>query len=72
MGLSKRVYELESVYEVGAISYHLTPVNLLGLCRVLYHKIPKEILYSVKGTDFNFVWNRLPKYGNLRTGLFRK
>ena len=50
----KRVMDIEPGYEVSTVSHQLTPADLLGLCSVLYHQVPKGILYSVKGTNFNF------------------
>lgn len=49
-----KITMIEPGYEVGAISHHLTPMTLLGLCQFLHHHAPQGLLFSVKGTDFNF------------------
>jgi Ni,Fe-hydrogenase maturation factor len=49
-----KITVIESGYEVGAISHHVTPTTLLGICQILHKRSPEGILFSVKGTDFNF------------------
>jgi hydrogenase maturation protease len=50
----KRITHLEPGYEMGVVTHHLTPATLIGLTKALYQKEPQGVLFSVKGTDFNF------------------
>lgn len=49
-----RTIILKPVYEISSITHYLTPGTLLGISKILYHYNPQGILFSVKGTDFNF------------------
>jgi len=57
----KRITPLEPGYEMGVVTHHLTPTSLIGLTKALYNKEPQGILFSVKGTDFNFGENLSPQ-----------
>ena len=35
-------------------SHHMTPADVLALCRTVYGKEPQVMLFSIRGHDFNF------------------
>ncbi len=37
-----------------AVAHYLTPGDVLALCKVLYDRQPRGILFSIRGHDFNF------------------
>jgi len=37
-----------------AVAHYLTPADILSLCKTLYQREPKGILFSIRGRDFNF------------------
>jgi len=37
-----------------AVAHYLTPADILSLCKTLYQREPKAILFSIRGRDFNF------------------
>jgi len=40
--------------EFRAVSHHMTPADVLALCRALYRKEPQVMLFSIRGHDFEF------------------
>ena len=37
-----------------AVAHYLTPGDVLALCKMLYDRQPRGILFSIRGHDFNF------------------
>lgn len=37
-----------------AVAHYLTPGDLLGLSDMLFGRTPQAVLFSIRGTDFNF------------------
>ena len=37
-----------------AVAHYLTPGDVLALCKMLYNRQPRGILFSIRGHDFNF------------------
>ena len=37
-----------------AVAHYLTPADVLALCKTLYQREPKAVLFSIRGRDFNF------------------
>ena len=37
-----------------AVAHFMMPADVLGLCRTLYGRAPRGILFSIRGHDFNF------------------
>ncbi|MBI3947360.1 MAG: hydrogenase maturation protease [Armatimonadetes bacterium] len=49
-----RRVELHPGYESSMTSHHLTPETLVGLARALHGHVPRAVLFSIRGYDFNF------------------
>jgi hydrogenase maturation protease len=41
-------------FQSHAVAHYLTPADVLSLCKTLYHREPKAVLFSIRGRDFNF------------------
>jgi hydrogenase maturation protease len=41
-------------YQSHAVAHYLTPGDLLELALMLFGRVPHAILFSIRGTDFNF------------------
>ena len=41
-------------FQSHAVAHYLTPADVLSLCKTLYRREPKAILFSIRGRDFNF------------------
>jgi len=41
-------------FQSHAVAHYLTPADVLSLCKTLYQREPKTILFSIRGRDFNF------------------
>ena len=41
-------------FQSHAVAHYLTPADVLSLCKTLYNREPKAILFSIRGRDFNF------------------
>ena len=41
-------------FQSHAVAHYLTPADVLSLCKTLYQREPKAILFSIRGRDFNF------------------
>jgi hydrogenase maturation protease len=41
-------------FQSHAVTHYLTPADVLSLCKTLYNRQPKAILFSIRGRDFNF------------------
>ena len=41
-------------FQSHAVAHYLTPADVLSLCKTLYHREPKAVLFSIRGHDFNF------------------
>ncbi len=37
-----------------AVAHYLTPADVLSLCKTLYGREPRAVLFSIRGRDFNF------------------
>ena len=46
--------EVTPNFQSHAVAHYLTPADVLSLCRTLYQREPKAILFSIRGKDFNF------------------
>jgi hydrogenase maturation protease len=41
-------------FQSHAVAHYLTPADVLSLCKTLYQREPKAVLFSIRGSDFNF------------------
>src|ERR1035438_5792731 len=41
-------------FQSHAVAHYLTPADVLSLCKTLYNREPKAVLFSIRGRDFNF------------------
>jgi len=41
-------------FQSHAVAHYLTPADVLSLCKTLYDRAPRAILFSIRGRDFNF------------------
>ena len=41
-------------FQSHAVAHYLTPADVLSLCKTLYQREPKAVLFSIRGHDFNF------------------
>jgi hydrogenase maturation protease len=41
-------------FQSHAVAHYLTPADVLSLCKTLYHRESKAVLFSIRGRDFNF------------------
>ena len=41
-------------FQSHAVAHYLTPADVLSLCKTLYHREPRALLFSIRGRDFNF------------------
>ena len=41
-------------FQSHAVAHYLTPADVLSLCKTLYGREPKAVLFSIRGCDFNF------------------
>jgi Ni,Fe-hydrogenase maturation factor len=41
-------------FQSHAVAHYLTPADVLSLCKTLYHREPRAVLFSIRGRDFNF------------------
>ncbi len=41
-------------FESHAVAHYLTPGDLLGLALMFFGRAPQAVLFSIRGTDFNF------------------
>ena len=41
-------------FQSHAVAHYLTPADVLSLCKTLYDREPKAVLFSIRGCDFNF------------------
>ena len=41
-------------FQSHAVAHYLTPADVLSLCKTLYQREPKAVLFSIRGRDFNF------------------
>jgi hydrogenase maturation protease len=41
-------------FQSHAVAHYLTPADVLSLCKTLYNREPKAVLFSIRGGDFNF------------------
>jgi hydrogenase maturation protease len=41
-------------FQSHAVAHYLTPADVLSLCKTLYDREPRAILFSIRGRDFNF------------------
>ena len=46
--------EVTPQYQSHAVAHFLTPPDLLSLCETLYQHRPEALLFSIRGSDFNF------------------
>ncbi len=62
------IVPLTSSYHSAMISHHLHPETLLALTRDLYGRVPRAVLVSVRGYDFDFGSELSPSTGQLVAG----
>ena len=41
-------------FQSHAVAHYLTPADVLSLCKTLYNREPRAILFSIRGRNFNF------------------
>ena len=41
-------------FQSHAVAHYLTPADVLSLCKTLYNREPRAVLFSIRGRDFNF------------------
>ena len=41
-------------FQSHAVAHYLTPADVLSLCKTLYNREPRAVLFSIRGCDFNF------------------
>src|SRR5208283_6166724 len=41
-------------FQSHSVAHYLAPADVLSLCKTLYHREPKAVLFSIRGRDFNF------------------
>ena len=46
--------EVTPNFQSHAVAHYLTPADVLALCKTLYGREPKAVLFSIRGRDFNF------------------
>ncbi len=46
--------EVEPGFHSHAVAHFMSPCDVLGLCRTLYGETPQGMLFSIRGSDFNF------------------
>jgi hydrogenase maturation protease len=46
--------EVTPHFQSHAVAHYLTPADVLSLCKTLYQREPKAVLFSIRGRDFNF------------------
>jgi len=49
-----RRLEVTPDFQSHAVAHYLTPGDVLSLCQTLFGKQPRAILFSIRGSDFNF------------------
>lgn len=45
---------IQSCFRSHAVAHYLTPGDLLALAQTLFGRAPRGILFSIRGSDFNF------------------
>jgi hydrogenase maturation protease len=48
-------------FQSHAVAHYLTPADVLSLCKTLYGREPKAVLFSIRGRDFNFGTTLMPE-----------
>ena len=48
-------------FQSHAVAHYLTPSDVLSLCKTLYQREPKAVLFSIRGRDFNFGMTLTPE-----------
>ena len=41
-------------FQSHAVAHYMTPADVLSLCKTLYNREPRAVLFSIRGRDFNF------------------
>jgi hydrogenase maturation protease len=49
-----QIIELQPGFQASPLTHHLTPESLLAFSDALYHKVPRAILVSIRGYEFEF------------------
>jgi len=57
--------ELDPLYEKSPLTHHMSPNTVLSIASTIYGKIPKAILVSVRGYQFQFERSLTPKTATL-------
>jgi hydrogenase maturation protease len=48
-------------FQSHAVAHYLTTADVLSLCKTLYNREPKAVLFSIRGSDFNFGTSLTPE-----------
>ena len=56
-------------FQSHAVAHYLTPADVLSLCKTLYGREPKAVLFSIRGRDFNFGTTLTPEVEQAARGV---
>jgi hydrogenase maturation protease len=59
-------------FQSHAVAHYLTPADVLSLCKTLYHREPKAVLFSIRGRDFNFGTTLTPEVEQAARGVVQQ
>jgi hydrogenase maturation protease len=59
-------------FQSHAVAHYLTPADVLSLCKTLYNREPKAVLFSIRGRDFNFGTTLSPEVEQAARGMVKQ
>jgi len=59
-------------FQSHAVAHYLTPADVLSLCKTLYQREPKAVLFSIRGRDFNFGTTLTPEVEQAARGVVKQ
>ena len=59
-------------FQSHAVAHYLTPADVLSLCKTLYQREPKAVLFSIRGHDFNFGTTLTPEVEQAARGVVKQ
>jgi hydrogenase maturation protease len=59
-------------FQSHAVAHYLTPADVLSLCKTLYQREPKAVLFSIRGSDFNFGTTLTPEVEQAARGVVKQ
>jgi hydrogenase maturation protease len=59
-------------FQSHAVAHYLTPADVLSLCKTLYNREPKAVLFSIRGRDFNFGTTLTPEVEQTARGVVKQ